>query len=384
MRVFLPLILAIVAISTYTYTRDSTFISAENIQNVLSQAAPLGILALGQTVLLIGAQLDLSVGSAASFCGAIAARLVIGPSTSEWVVVLVVVAVGGAIGLFWGVLVAYVRVPAFILTLGGLSVLSSAALVLTNSTPIPIGSAFSVLAVGSWLGVQTPIVICAFLAIIVSLGLRYTRFGRNVFAVGSNEQAAYLSGVPTRSVKIMMFALNGVLVAPAALILMAHLGSGDPTMGSGLELQAVAAGVLGGASLLGGRGSVVGTVLAVVLFGVIASSLVFLNISGNYEDMVYGGVLIVAVTLAALGDRQTGEGIFGVLRRGWSSLIHRPSDWTLQTGGTQAGASESSHPQVLSDASLSTGVDKDGKKDEPGEIVARSPLGGSNEQSGYE
>lgn len=324
LRVFFPLVLAIVAISAFSYTKEPRFVSGSNLQNTLSQSATLGILALGQTLLMIGGELDLSVGSAVSLYGVIAGKLLLPPSFPAWGVVFILLAIGAAVGMLWGALVAYVRVPAFILTLGGLSLLSSVALVLSNSTPIPIGSAYTVLAVQSWFGIKTPIVLFGAVAIGIGLLLRYTRFGRNVFALGSNESAAYLAGVPTRSVKIAMFVLNGALVAPAALILMARLGAGDPQMGSGLELQAVAAAVLGGATLLGGRGSIIGTVLAVVLLGVISSALVFLNIAGAYQGMVYGGVLIIAVTLSALGDRRAGESLAAALRRFLILLVRRP------------------------------------------------------------
>lgn len=348
-KIFLPLVLAIVAIGAYTATQDSTFVSGSNIQGILSESSTLGILALGQTLLLIAGELDLSVGSAVSLYGVLAAKLLLPPAIPTWAIIVVVIAIGAAVGLFWGVLVTYVRVPAFILTLGGLSLLSSAALVIANSTPIPINSSFNVLANDSWFGVRTPTVIFVLLALFCWLGLRYTRYGRHVFSVGANEQAAYLSGVPTRAVKLAVFVLNGALVAPAALILMARLGAGDPQMGSGLELQAVAAAVLGGATLLGGKGSIVGTVLAVVLLGVISSALIFLNITGTYQGAVYGGVLVIAVTLSALSDRRSDERLWQALRRGLTALLRRPGNLTGGRRSSDAGDSLSAGARPRND-----------------------------------
>jgi ribose/xylose/arabinose/galactoside ABC-type transport system permease subunit len=302
-RTIVPLLLVIIVLSIYTNSRNPAFLSSGNIQNILAQSAALGILAVGQTLLVIG---DLSVGSLASLTGVMAAKE-FGAGWSTAVVVAMSLLVGAIVGVLWGLIVTYLKVPSFILTLGGLSVFSSAALILSSNTPISVLDGLSTLGFGTWFGLQTPGVVLVVVTVIGGVVLHLTRFGRNVYALGSSAEATYLAGVPTRRVTISMFVVNSMLTAVGGLLLMARLAAGDPRSGSGLELTVVAAIVLGGASLAGGRGSMIGSFLGVLVFGTVTASLTFLSVAGAYQSLVSGAILIFAVVATAAADLRAGR-----------------------------------------------------------------------------
>jgi ribose/xylose/arabinose/galactoside ABC-type transport system permease subunit len=320
-RSIAPLIVAIVVISLYTNNKNDAFLSKTNIEIILLQASVIGIIAIGQTFLVAAGMLDLSVGSLASVASVVAAKQ-IEEGGSEWWAVVLVLLLGAAAGLFWGLVVAYLRVPPFILTLGGLSAFSSLALVWSGSSPVPVRNNFSWLKSGDVLGVRTPIAMFLAVLVVSAVVLRYTRFGRQVYALGSSEEAAYLAGLPTTRTKVAVFVVSSTLVGLAGLILMSRGGAGDPTSGQGYELKAIAAVVLGGATLAGGRGSAIGTFVAVVLLGVVEAALTFNDVNSEYEDLVFGGVLIFAVVTTAIGDRRRERAGSG--RSLWSSLLSRP------------------------------------------------------------
>lgn len=300
-RVLLPLAIAIVAISLYTNHDNANFLTASNLENIGVQASVLAIVALGQTFLIAAGQLDLSVGSLASLSGVVAATM-LDDGSPEPVVVLACLVLGAVIGLVWGLLVSFLRVPPFILTLGGLSILSSLALQRAADRPVPAAGRFSWLGTGDVIGIRWPIALALILLAASALVLGWSRFGRHVYAVGSSEEAAFLAGLPVRRTKIAVYVISSTLTALAGIVLLARLGAGDPRGGSGLELRAIAAVVLGGATLAGGRGTPLGTALGVLLLGVVATSLTFLDVDASYEGLVFGGVLAIAVTITAIGD----------------------------------------------------------------------------------
>lgn len=333
LRTVLPLALAIVVLSLYSNAENPAFMTSDNWQNILSQVCVLGILAAGQTFLIVGGQMDLSVGSFVSFVSVLTAtRIEAGWSTGA--VVVLALGLGAVTGLAWGLTVAFLRVPPFVLTLGGLSVFASLALVLSDNRPVPVLEAALVeVGFGQWFGLRAPAVILVVSVVLLGLLLHLTRFGRNVFALGSAPRAAYLAGVPTTRLTISLFVLNSVLAAGAALVMTARLAAGDPRSGAGLELSVIAVTVLGGAALAGGRGTMVGTFLAVLVFGVISASLTFLQVPGAYQDLVTGGILIFAVTVTAIADLRAGRvatgngrlGSFGAAVFG-TLLRRRPDD----------------------------------------------------------
>ena len=327
LRTATPLLVVIVGLALFTGARNPAFLTGNNLQNILSQVAVLGILAAGQTFLLIGGQMDLSVGSLASLVAVLAARE-FGAGWSPVAVVAVSLATGAAVGLLWGLIVAYLSVPPFILTLGGLSVFASLALVVSGNTPIPVPDGLSGWGFGTWLGLRAPVVMVLAVMLVWGLALHFSRFGRNTYALGSSRQATYLSGVPVRRLVVALFVLNSTLTAFGGLVLMARLGSGDPRSGSGLELTVIAVIVLGGAALSGGRGTMAGSALGVLVFGVISASLTFLHVPGAYQSLVSGGILIVAVVITAAADLRAGRAIGirgenGLLATTFGSLLRR-------------------------------------------------------------
>jgi ribose/xylose/arabinose/galactoside ABC-type transport system permease subunit len=301
LRTALPLIVIIVGLSWYTNDRNSAFLSSGNIQDILGTSAVLGILAIGQTFLLVGGQLDLSVGSLVSFIGVLGAKEYAN-GWSTWQVIASSLVLGALIGLVWGVIVTSLRVPPFILTLGGLGIFSSLALVIADNRPIPMTDNLETLGFGNWLGLRASTTVVLGVAILALILLHFTRFGRSAYALGSSPQAAFLAGIPTKRLTIALFALNSALAGLAGIVLLARLAAGDPRGGAGLELQAIAAIVLGGAALAGGRGSIIGSLLGVIVFGVVNASLTFLNIAGAWQQLVSGGILVAAVTLTAAAD----------------------------------------------------------------------------------
>jgi ribose transport system permease protein len=215
---------------------------------------------------------------------------------------LVVVGIAAGTGLLWGVLVSLLKVPPFILTLGGLAAVSSIALTLANSTPVPLPNGLNWLQSGRYLGIPTPILIWLVVCVAGVVLLHFTRFGRNIYALGANEEAAFLSGVATVRTKMAIYLLNGALTGLAAVVMTGRLGAGDPRSGVGLELVVIAAIVLGGASLGGGRGSILGSILGVLVLGVVTSALTFLNVPDSYDQFVFGAILIAAVSVTAAAE----------------------------------------------------------------------------------
>ena len=298
-----PLIIAIVAVGIYASSASDTFLTLHNFQNIFGQISVFGILCVGSTLLLIAGKIDLSIGSAVSLISVLGGKLLIESGASELTVAAAMIALGVAIGLLIGLIIVTTRVQPFILTLGGLSVFSALALIVSHSRPIATGLSFSSMAIDQVGPIPDSAFIFLVAAVIGAAILRYTTLGRRTYAIGSNEEAAFLAGVPTRLTTVVLYSFNGALVGLAALILLARIGSGDPKAGIGLELQVITAVVLGGATLTGGRGTMFGTFLGVFLLGIISNALQIAGVSSAYAELVFGAILIIAVVWAALRER---------------------------------------------------------------------------------
>ncbi len=301
LQVYLPLIVILVSLSLLAFSQNSAFLKSGNITQILVASSAVGILAVGQTVLLVGGMLDLSVGSLVSLGSVLAAKMVL-HNVSDLLIVVICILVGSVVGLLWGAIVSFLKVPPFILTLGGLAVLASIALTIAKSTPIPLPDGLNWLQIGKILGVRTPILVWLLAVVAGAVLLHFTRFGRNAYAVGANEEAAYLSGISVKRTKILLFVFNGALGGLAGVIIAGRVGAGDPRGGVGLELITIAAIVLGGASLSGGRGTILGSILGVLVLGVVTSSLTFLDVPDTYDQFVFGAILIAAVTVTAVAE----------------------------------------------------------------------------------
>ncbi|MCF6475819.1 ABC transporter permease [Nonomuraea sp. MG754425] len=281
------------------------FLTGRNIANLLQQSSLTGIVAIGMTMVVLTAGIDLSVGSVAAFGGMTVALLMAGGVPVLWAIVLSIAA-GAAFGAFMGGLSAYLALPAFMTTLAGLTAIRGLTYLLTDGKPADSGGSevFQLLG-GGFIG-YVPIVGIIFVAITIlaAVVLRGTTFGEYVYAVGSNKEAARLSGLPVRGVITTVFAVSGALAALAGVLLTSRLTVGQPTAFSGLELDAIAAVVLGGTNLFGGRGGVFGTFIAVLLLSVLRNLCNLLGLGSFFQMVVTGLILLVALVLNLLIERR--------------------------------------------------------------------------------
>jgi simple sugar transport system permease protein len=273
-----------------------TFLTTGNILNVIRQAAPILIVAVAMTLVITTAGIDLSVGSTVALVNAVAAILMAQGMDWPFAVVLMLV-LGGLIGAIQGWFIAYQGIPAFIVTLAGLSILRGFALYLTEGYSIPITDApgFFWLGRGTFGGIPVPALISILVAILGFVVMLRTRYGRQVVAVGSNMEAARRVGMPARRIVASVYVVSGVACAIAGLLIAARLGSGSSNAAVGFELQVIAAVVLGGTSLMGGKASMVGTVLGTMTIAVIGNGLILLHISPFFTQIVTGTIILIAI-----------------------------------------------------------------------------------------
>jgi ribose transport system permease protein len=296
--VFLAVLILVFAV------RSPFFLAFGNFRNILLSVAVLGILAVPSTLLLVSANVDLSVASTAALCGMIVA--IVGNEYGFVLGVLACLAVGLVLGAFNGILVSWIGINAIITTLGTLSIYRGAAKLLSNGQTIRVDG-FSGLGSGATLGIPNAVLLLIAVALVFTFLMRYTVYGRSIYALGSNEQAARLSGIRIRLNLFVAFLMTGFCGAIAGMILTSQLRAAAPIAGLGLELSVVAAVLLGGASLTGGRGTILGTLLGVLILGTLNNGLTILNISSFWQEIARGAVLILAVGLDQVRIRFSGE-----------------------------------------------------------------------------
>jgi ribose/xylose/arabinose/galactoside ABC-type transport system permease subunit len=279
------------------------FLTVSNLLNVLEQTAINAVIAVGMTFVIVSGGIDLSVGSMVAFSGVLLASALLA-SLPIPVAIAVGLVAGALCGLVNGLLVTLGRLPPFIATLGMMSVARGAALVFTSGRPVSGFEAdFRALATSRVLGIPAPVVAAGAVYALAHLLLARTRFGRYVYAIGGNEEATRLSGVAVRFHKTMVYVLSGVMSALAAVLLTARLNSAQPIAGIMYELDAIAATVIGGTSLLGGSGSLGGTLVGALIMGVLRNGLNLLGISSFLQQIVIGVVIIVAVLVDSMLKR---------------------------------------------------------------------------------
>ena len=290
---------------------EPRFLHPLNIMNVLRQVSISGLVALGMTFVILTAGIDLSVGSLLALAGLVCAwvskggfadrfAVEIGASAGNpvYLAAAAAILVGMACGLLQGAVVAKLRVPPFVVTLGGLTAFRGLALLFSGGGPISgFTPDFTWWGQGRIWSVPVPVIIFFAAAVIAHLVLRYTRFGKHVYAVGGNARAAALNGVPVARITISVYVISGFFCGLAAFLLSARLNSAEAVAGSGLELTVIAAVVIGGTSLFGGVGSIFGTVTGALLIGVLTNGLVLLNVSSFVQQIVIGVILVAAVAL---------------------------------------------------------------------------------------
>jgi ribose transport system permease protein len=279
------------------------FLSTGNAINILLGASVTAMLAMGQTFVICTAGIDLSVGSTASLAG-IAGALLITQGTPVWPAVVLAILVGGAAGVVNGLLIVITKVTPFMVTLGTMSVFSGFALVLSGGRPIyGLPTSFTGPLSNRLAGIPAPVWIMVGLAVFLTLVMRSTAIGEYAIAIGGNEEAARLSGVRIGAYKVAVYAISGLLAGVAGVIIAARLGTADPTAGADLLLPCIAAAVMGGASLLGGEGSIPGAALGAVVIITLQTGLTLLGVTVFYQIIAVGAVIILAVALDQLTRR---------------------------------------------------------------------------------
>jgi ribose transport system permease protein len=290
----IPLVLLWIALTI----ASPHFLTFDNAVNVLLNAAPLALIAGGMTLTLIAAEIDLSVGSVVALVGSLAALLSVNFGAPWPLVLLGAIAAGAFVGVINGWFTTRLGMPSFVATLAMLGIARGVALLITQGKPI-----YGLPDTVAWLGqgelwiVPVPVVLAALILAALHFALSRTRFGLNVYAVGGNPEAARLSGVDVPGVKMAVLVLSAVLASVGGLILAARLNAGSGTVGADLLLDAIAAVVIGGTSLLGGVGRVTGTVLGVLLIASIRNGLVLLNVSAFWQQVAIGALILLAVSV---------------------------------------------------------------------------------------
>ncbi len=293
---------------------SDTFLTVKNFENILQQISINVCLAIGMTLVILTGGIDLSVGSVLAFSGVIMAGFIKNgieiPCANVLLqftfhgAVMAGLLTGLALGTFNGLMITRFKIPPFVATLGMLSIARGFTKLWTRGEPITnLGRGFEIIGSGTFLAIPVIIWIPLFVIIIFAIVSRKSRFGRHLYAVGGNEQAAVLSGLRVNRIKVKAYGLSGLLSAVAALLLTARLNSATVVAGETYELEAIAAVVIGGTSLSGGRGSIIGTVFGCLIIGVLANGLVLLGVREELQLVVKGGVILLAVAIDKLQSR---------------------------------------------------------------------------------
>lgn len=298
---FVSLIVLFVALSI----ASPYFLTANNLASVARQTAVFNTMALGMTIVIISGGIDLSVGSILGLSGLVG-TMALERGYPIPVGVLIGLMVGTACGLANGVMVTKLRIPPFVVTLGTLGIFRGLALIISNGLPVHrIPPGFSFLGEGNLLGIPFVVWLLVICAVAVHVILEHTRLGRYAFAIGSNKIASLYAGIPVDFHVMGVYAIGGTLTGLAGMIEASRLMTGQPTAGQGYELQAIAAVVIGGGSLNGGEGSVVGTLIGAFIMGLLSNGADLLNISNYWQQVIIGSVIILAVTLDELRKRRS-------------------------------------------------------------------------------
>ena len=291
----LVLLIAVVSIL------NPSFLSPKNIMNILRQTSVNAVISAGMTFVILTGGIDLSVGSILGISGAVCASILVS-GQNVVIAVLAALVVGAVVGFLNGFIISKGKLQPFIATLATMTVLKGLTLVYTNGNPITLGSnelamSFGKIGGGTILGIPTPAMIMILVFMVCYYILHNTKMGRYTYALGSNEEATKLSGLNTDKIKIWVYTISGILASIAGIIITSRLYSAQPTAGSGYELDAIAAVVLGGTSLNGGKGKITGTIIGALIIGVLSNALNILDVSSYYQTMVKGAVILLAVLL---------------------------------------------------------------------------------------
>ncbi len=300
--IWLALLLEVVLLTILTSSFgddgfQSTFLNWSNLSQVIRALSFIAIMGVGQAVVIIAGGIDLSVGSVLGLSGVVTA-LLLNQQTNMAVTVITGVFVGVAAGVTNGIVITRAKLPPFIVTLGMMSIARGLAFAITGGETIrSLPPEFLVIGQGAIIGIPIPIIVMALIAVIVGFLLKATPWGRYVYAIGGNEDAALLSGVSVDKVKIIVYGLCGLAAGIAGVLFTSRFGVGQSTAGLSYELDVIAAAVIGGVSLTGGRGTIMGVIIGSLLMGILRNGLVLLNVSAYWQQVAIGLVIILAVIM---------------------------------------------------------------------------------------
>ena len=301
-------LLAMFIFLTVFPTTRSTFLTPKNMFNILRQNASNLFLATGMTMVIILGGIDLSVGSVIALSGVVAAGCVVNFGLPEAVGFAAAIAVGAIVGMFNGFVICKTDIPPFIVTLASMNITKGIALVLTGGAPIRcMTDAFKFPGAGYVGSVPTPVILMVVIFVIAALMINRTQLGRHIYAVGGNVQAAKFSGINVQKVKFIVYAYTGLMAGIAGVVIASRLYSGQPTAGDGAEMDAIASVVVGGTSMSGGSGRIGGTLIGVLIIGVLNNGLNLLGVDSNFQYVVKGLVILLAVYIDFLRNKKAGR-----------------------------------------------------------------------------
>src|SRR3954471_9588693 len=295
---------SLIILSLLIWSQQDVFMTSNNWLNIARQASFNAILVIGMPFVILTGGVDLSVGSIVAVSSVVGGLLIFIYGWGMWPAVVAMILAGGLCGLINGLIITWGRIPPFIVTLGTMQVFRGAALQLTNGEPIfditKVQPDFDMWGTRNYGGIPSPVIITAIVFVIGYLVLRYTRLGLYTYAIGGNEQATRFSGVNINRHKLAVYTLMGLAAGIAGVMLTSRLNSAQPNVASGAELDAIAAVVIGGTSLFGGEGTLVGTIIGALLMAVIRNGLTLMHVTAFYQQIVIGVVIIVAVLIDRL------------------------------------------------------------------------------------
>jgi len=296
----LTTVIALIILMAVITIINSNFLTANNLLNLLLQVTSNALIAFGMTFVILTGGIDLSVGSILALSSALTAGL-LGSGMPVTLAILISLILGCILGMMNGLLISYGKLAPFIVTLATMTIFRGATLVYTNGNPITKGLSdtflFQFLGQGYIVGIPFPVIIMFIVFIVLYVLLHKTAFGKSVYAIGGNEKAAYISGVKLNKVKIIIYSISGMMASISGLIITSRLSSAQPTAGASYEMDAIAAVVLGGTSLSGGKGRILGTLIGALIIGVLNNGLNIIGVSAFWQQVVKGVVILIAVLI---------------------------------------------------------------------------------------
>lgn len=296
----LTTVIALIILMAVITIINSNFLTANNLLNLLLQVTSNALIAFGMTFVILTGGIDLSVGSILALSSALTAGL-LGSGMPVTLAILISLILGCILGMMNGLLISYGKLAQFIVTLATMTIFRGATLVYTNGNPITKGLSdtflFQFLGQGYIVGIPFPVIIMFIVFIVLYVLLHKTAFGKSVYAIGGNEKAAYISGVKLNKVKIIIYSISGMMASISGLIITSRLSSAQPTAGASYEMDAIAAVVLGGTSLSGGKGRILGTLIGALIIGVLNNGLNIIGVSAFWQQVVKGVVILIAVLI---------------------------------------------------------------------------------------